>query len=559
MTLMRSILKITCSVFLIYLFFLTKVSIAEATFPGSNGKIAFPGGAANPSIGSSEIWTMSSDGNNVERLTFTTGVNESAPQFSSDGTQMVFGGNDIFRMDQCCSTNSPIVNLTNDGQSSYERAGFSPDGSQIVFASNRNGNWDLFTMNSDGTNLSPLVVSPQNEFEPAWSPDGKYVVFDRGHIDFDGNLYIINVVTKVITSFPVGDSFTVNPSWSPDSQKIAFATRLNNPDLHVYTINVDGTGLTRIIDGSSHGPIWSPDGTKLGYVTGPGGPAAFVIYDLVTGQSIGEFNVSIDTPDWQPVAPFPPTDTQGPITSNVVATPNPVAVGTSVTLTASVNDSTTGNSNISSAEYSINDSSFVAMIASNGQFDSSSEYVTATLSPFASSGVNKVCVRGTDSINNVGSTECIYLVIYDPTGNFVTGAGSFASPTGALVSNPTATGKFKFGFNSRYQPGGSIPIGQTSLNFKIANFEFDSSSYDWLVVNNLTSIYQGSGTVNGTGDYGFILSSIDGDLTGGDGIDRIRVKIWDKITNQVIYDNQPGDPDTTSPTAPIDSGRIKTH
>lgn len=532
--------------------------MAQATFPGSNGKIAFPGGAANPNIGSSEIWTMNPNGSGVERLTFTTGVNETAPQFSSDGTQMVFGGNDIFRMDQCCSTNSPIINLTNDGSSSYERAGFSPDGSQIVFASNRNGNWDLFTMNSDGTNLTPLVISPQNEFEPAWSPDGRYVVFDRGHIDFDGNLYIINVVTKVITSFPVGDSFTVNPSWSPDSQKIAYATRLNNPDLKVYTINVNGTGLTKIVDAASHGPVWSPDGTKLGYINGPGGPAGFVIYDLATGQSTEPTQVSIDTPDWQPVAPFPQTDTQGPITSNVVATPNPVAVGTSVVLTASINDSTTGNSNISSAQYNINDGSFVAMSASDSQFNSPTENVTTTLSPFASSGVNKVCVRGSDSFNNVGPTECIYLVVYDPTGNFVTGAGSFNSPAGALVSNPT-TGKFKFGFNSKYLPGASIPSGQTSLNFKLANFDFSSLSYDWLVVNGNMSLYQGSGTVNGIGNYGFILSSIDGNLTGGDGIDRIRVKIWDKITNQVIYDSQSGNPNTASPTTPIDSGNIKIH
>ena len=68
--------------------------------------------------------------------------------------------------------------------------------------------------------------------------------------------------------------------------------------------------------------------------------------------------------------------------------------------------------------------------------------------------------------------------------------------------------------------------------------------------------YQGSGTVNGAGSYGFLLTVIDGQRAGGGGVDRFRLNIWNKATGQVVYDNQFGAPASADPTAGLRGGSI---
>ena len=70
--------------------------------------------------------------------------------------------------------------------------------------------------------------------------------------------------------------------------------------------------------------------------------------------------------------------------------------------------------------------------------------------------------------------------------------------------------------------------GQTEFQFKVADLNFHSSSYDWLVIAGKKAKYKGVDTINGEGEYMIILSAIDGDLQGDDGIDKLRMKIWDR-------------------------------
>ena len=67
---------------------------------------------------------------------------------------------------------------------------------------------------------------------------------------------------------------------------------------------------------------------------------------------------------------------------------------------------------------------------------------------------------------------------------------------------------------------------------------------------------KGRGRINGGGDYGFLLTAIDGQLNGGGGSDKFRIKVWDKDTGQVVYDNQLGDDDYADPTTVIGGGSI---
>ncbi len=143
-------------------------------------------------------------------------------------------------------------------------------------------------------------------------------------------------------------------------------------------------------------------------------------------------------------------------------------------------------------------------------------------------------------------------VLYDPwigQGGMVTGGGWIMSPAGAYTADPDLSGKATFGFVSRYKKGAAVPTGNTRFNFQVADLNFHSDSYDWLVIAGEKAMYKGTGTINGAGDYGFMLSAVDSD------IDKFRIKIWDKATDSIIYDNQVGGPDGTE----LGGGRIVIH
>ena len=94
-----------------------------------------------------------------------------------------------------------------------------------------------------------------------------------------------------------------------------------------------------------------------------------------------------------------------------------------------------------------------------------------------------------------------------------------------------------------------MPTGETEFQFKVANLNFHSSSYEWLVIAGARAQYKGTGTINGSGNYGFLLTAIDGQVNGGGGVDKFRMKIWDQSNGDVIvYDNQIGASDNADPS-----------
>ncbi|UCE00698.1 MAG: hypothetical protein JSV42_08300 [Chloroflexota bacterium] len=165
------------------------------------------------------------------------------------------------------------------------------------------------------------------------------------------------------------------------------------------------------------------DGILLGPGTFPGvyhGTQFWQVanYDFSSGFTLtGVFNLSgLTSPSGElnhvEIA-FGTTDVNpsAPLTSNVLATPNPVPLGGSVTLTATIDDTTTGGSNIQSAEYQIGSGGWTAMSAEDGAFDSATENVTANFNAPTTSGQYPVCVRGTDTTPLTGIEECVTLLV----------------------------------------------------------------------------------------------------------------------------------------------------
>jgi hypothetical protein len=189
--------------------------------------------------------------------------------------------------------------------------------------------------------------------------------------------------------------------------------------------------------------------------------------------------------------------------------------------------------------------------------------VTASYT-FTNPGVYAISLTVTDNHGNSGTAATVgefaaMVVIYDPSAGFVTGGGWINSPAGAYPANPNLIGKANFGFVSKYKKGASIPTGETEFAFNAADMSFHSSVYEWLVIAGAKAQYKGSGAINGAGDYRFMLTAIDGQISGGGGIDKFRMKIWDNSSGVIVYDNQIGASDGANPVTALGGGTVVIH
>jgi hypothetical protein len=234
-----------------------------------------------------------------------------------------------------------------------------------------------------------------------------------------------------------------------------------------------------------------------------------------------------------------------PKISDLTLSQNPAPVGTTIVLTAKASDVATGNSNIALTEYSLDGGATWHIIGSNY----TAPTVTVSVPLKLPVGVYIVCVRAADAPHNSSSSCAPILAIYDPDGPFVTGSGWI----------PSAAGKLEFDFDAKYHNGSTIPSGDTDVDLQDANMHFQSTSYDWLVVSGNRAQLQGSGKINGSGNYGILLTAIDGKVTDENRTDTVRVKIWNKTGGAIIFDNVPTATDIESAGTDLGGGNITIH
>jgi Tol biopolymer transport system component len=291
-------------------------SPAPAAVAGSNGLIAFAGA----DDGDLEIYAMPAVADAAPTQLTHNDVLDTYPSWSPDGSRIVFqsnrdGGSEIYVMD---ADGSDQVRLTNTDDGETDSV-FSPDGAQIAFT-----RWhgvpavpEIWVMDSDGTDqheVSTLPPSPGDPYplrgqsmEPAWSPDGSRIAFTTrrtGNYDIwvmapDGS------AQRPIFVDPLNDD--VEPDWFPGGSRLVVRTTSSDSQLIVVNAE-DGTSQSLGAVSSAVKPVWSPDGTQIVFSTRVEGHYQLAVIPAEGGAPslLTTSAADHELAAWQPIQP-PPT------------------------------------------------------------------------------------------------------------------------------------------------------------------------------------------------------------------------------------------------------------
>lgn len=301
-------------------------AVAQAAFPGTNGRIAYTSGDAT-----SGIVAINPEGTGKVDLTGAkerrgTSAGSYDPAYSPDGERIVFEKVEqgVFRPDIWVmnADGSGQTNLTQNTVNDRETdPSFSPDGSQIVYAREPDGgSKSIVVMKSTGSAPTDLTSTSPIEFpaNPEFSPDGSKIAFDAS-AGPDQDIYVMNAngtgLTNV-TSAVAGASS--EPSWSPDGSRIAFS-RYDPMTMRgdILVIGASGGATTNLtstlVSPTAFAPAFSPDGTRIAYGRNDGGDGD--IYTMGATDGLGQTNLTTDDPSNNGSPNWSPTDASAPVVS----------------------------------------------------------------------------------------------------------------------------------------------------------------------------------------------------------------------------------------------------
>lgn len=216
--------------------------------------------------GDNEIYVVNSDGTSLIQLT-NNSDNDSWPSWSPDGQSIAYViyrnsiGRDLCKMNHD-STNSSFV--TESGDVAEYKPEWSPDGSKIAFTRYNNfwgsDNYELFTIQSNGSNIDNISNNKNNDLYPHWSKDGNKIAFVSERDD-NFNIYLWSG-SSIVTRLTDSTARDAEHSWSSDGKKILFISERDVPGKgQIYVMNADGSNQTRlsIDDTMKHqSPKWQP-------------------------------------------------------------------------------------------------------------------------------------------------------------------------------------------------------------------------------------------------------------------------------------------------------------
>lgn len=526
----------------------------QRSWSPDGSKIAF-----NIDIGWQAIYVANIDGTGLKLLASTPRRDNYKPVWTPDGMHIVYSsrtdpGNDgEIAMMEADGSNKHYLMPDNSTIEAYPS--ISPDGTKIAFVSNRDGGIHIYTMDFDGTsgtNVQRLTTQGTYNGWPHWSPDGTRLVFFSNR-DGNNEIYVMNTdgsnQTR-ITNNPAQDSL---PVWGgpglnhPPSVRIEMENPFTEGAVFQASAignDADGDALTYDWDLDNDGWFETPGQSVAAPLLTRDGPSSHLIH--VRAMDPGGLSaIRAATVEVHNVAPK---------VDAITGPDEPVAVNRVLTVGAPFTDPGILDTHTASWEWGDDTTSEGIVNEMNGVGTVNGSH------SYREPGLYTIRLTLTDNDGGDGAAVYQPVVVYDADGGFVTGGGWIALSEGAYGPEPSLAGRATVGFSAQYKKGTDTPTGTTEFQFKSAAINFHATAYEWLVVAGHKAMFKGVGTINGVGNYGFLISTIDAKLTPSTDVDLFRIKIWDQDNNDaVVYDSQPGAGDDADPTTLIGGGSIVIH
>jgi Tol biopolymer transport system component len=246
-----------------------------------------------------EICVINADGTGFKQLTNDPKATQANPAWSPDGSKIIFDSNreggrsQIYVMSP---DGSGIARVTHD-EFNDAQPRWSPDGSKIAFFSNREGgNREIYIMDADGSNQRRITNNPAFDFDASWTPDGEAIVFTRVRGGGGTAIFLIKADGSGKTELLSG---CITPAILPDGAAMA----CDGPD-GIHLADLASGKVKKLTSGFDHEPAWSPDGSKLAFRKGKTGPTAEIY--LVNADGSGLVQLTHDSrfrgpPSWSPL------------------------------------------------------------------------------------------------------------------------------------------------------------------------------------------------------------------------------------------------------------------
>ena len=218
--------------------------------------------------GNGEIYRMLPDGRNQVRLTFTADALETTPTGSLDGRWIAYE-----RHDAGDSTYSQIWVMSRDGRGAHmltegpfnsRNPAWSPDSQKIAFASDRDGDWEIYVYDLVAHTINKVTDNLTNELHPDWSFSTDRIAYTSDLYTPNGEIFVMNADGSDAQRLTINFNGDGGPSWEPAFYRIAFwGSRPQGQG--IYTMKSDGTDITLLVPQSLRpgGPAWGLVGDAI--------------------------------------------------------------------------------------------------------------------------------------------------------------------------------------------------------------------------------------------------------------------------------------------------------
>jgi Tol biopolymer transport system component len=215
---------------------------------------------------SNQICIMNADGSGYRRLTTEDGRQHYYPSPSPDGTSVVYAAfreANVYEIYELTLADGSVRQLT-DRLGIENSPEISPDGSLIVFKHEPAGTekFELWVMNRDGSD--PHRIFNGTGWDPTWSPDGTQILF-ASNMSGINQLHIVNADGSGVRQVSNLPALRGRSDWSPQNQIVTYSG--GSWAREVFLMNMDGSDQHQISPpgGNSQGPSFSPDGQWVAF------------------------------------------------------------------------------------------------------------------------------------------------------------------------------------------------------------------------------------------------------------------------------------------------------